>query len=64
MRLHILNIKTLADFIQATKASINLELVKTPVPIKYENAPAAFRNQVNQKFLSELSSSNNKNNRN
>ena len=60
MRLSILNRKILADFLQSTKASINLELAKTPVTITYENVLSAFRNQVNQKFLPELSSSNNK----
>ena len=60
MRLRILNRKILADFLQANKASINLELFKTPVAITYENALAAFRNQVNQNFLPELSSSYNR----
>ena len=60
MRLCTLNIKILADLLQATKASINLELAKTPVTIKYENELAAFRNQANQKFPPELSSSNNR----
>ena len=55
----ILNRKILADFLQETKACINLGLANTPVTITYDNALAAFRNQVNQKFLPELSSSNN-----
>ena len=57
-RLRILNRKILADFLQETKASINLELTKTPVIISCENALAVFRNQVNHKILPELSSSN------
>ena len=59
MRLRILNRKILADLFQATKSSIKLELTKTPVTITYENALAAFHNQVNQKSLPELSSGNN-----
>ena len=54
MRLHILNRKILVDFIQATKASINLDLVKTPVTITYEDALVAFCNQDNHKFPPEL----------
>ena len=49
MRLRILNRKILADFLQATKASINLDLAKTPVTITYDNTLAEFRNQFNQK---------------
>ena len=49
-RLHILNRKILADLLQATKESINLELTKTPVTITYEHELAAFRNPVNHKF--------------
>ena len=60
MILCILNRKILADFLQATKASINLELDKTNLTISYENALAAFRNQVNQKLPPELSSINNR----
>ena len=60
MRLSILNIKILADFLQATKASINLELAKTPVTITYENALAALSNQVNPKFPLGLSFINNR----
>ena len=48
-----------ADFLQATKSSINLELDRTPVNLSYDNAIAAFRNKVNQKYPPELSTSNN-----
>ena len=41
-------------------ASINLEIAKTPVTLNYDDALTAFRNQVNQKFTPELSSSNNR----
>ena len=37
-----------------------MELAKTPVKITYENALAAFCNQVNQKFPPDLSFSNNR----
>ena len=60
MILCILNRKIFIDFLQATKASINFELAKTPVSITYENELAVFCNQVNQKLLPELSSSNNR----
>ena len=60
MRPHIINRKILTDLLQATKASIKLELDKKPLTITYENALAAFRNQVNHKFPPELSSSNNR----
>ena len=60
MRLRILNRNILADLLQATKSSINLESAKTPVTIAYENTLAAFCNQVNHKFPPELSSSNNR----
>ena len=56
MKLRILNRKILADFLQATKASINLELARVPVTMTYEKALAAFRDQVNQKFPPEMSS--------
>ena len=60
MRLLILNRYILVDFLQANKSSSKLELAKTLVTITYENKLAALCNQVNQKLLPELSSSNNK----
>ena len=60
MRVHVLNRKILAGVLQATKASMNLELAKTPLMITYENELNAFRNQFNQKFPHEFSSSNNR----
>ena len=63
MRLHLLNRKILADFLQATKASINLELAKTISTITYENTLAAFHNKFNQEFPPELSTSNKRRNR-
>ena len=56
----MLNRKTNADFLQATKSSINLELARTPVNLSYDNAISAFRNQVNQKYPPELSTYNNR----
>ena len=41
-------------------ASIKIEFANTPITINYDDALAAFRNQVNQNFLPELSSSNNR----
>ena len=54
-KLLILNSKVNADSLQATKASINLELTKTPVTLNYNDTLTEFRNQVNQKFPPELS---------
>ena len=59
MRLRILNRNILVDFLQATKAFINMELAKTPVTITYENALSALSNKDNHKFPPELSPSNN-----
>ena len=56
----MLNRKINAEFIQVTKSSINLELAITPVNLSYYDALAAFRNQVNQKYPPELSTSNNR----
>ena len=55
-KLRIINRKVTADFLQATKASINIDLARIPITITYENALAAFRNQVNQKFPLEMAS--------
>ena len=56
----MLNRKINPDFLQATKSSINLELARTPINLSYDDALDAFRNQVNQKYPPELSTSNNK----
>ena len=60
MKLRILNRKINADFLNATKASINLELAKTTVNMRYDEALSAFRNQVNQKFPPEVSTGGNR----
>ena len=59
-KLLILNRKVNADLLQATNASINLEITKNPVTLNYDDKLTEFRNQVNQKFLPELSSPNNR----
>ena len=59
-KLRILNRKINADFLWATKASIKFNISKTPVTLNYYDSLTAFRNQVNQNFLPELSSSNNR----
>ena len=59
-KLRMLNRKINADFLKATKSYINVELDITPVNLSYENALAAFRNQVNHKYPPELSTSNNR----
>ena len=50
MKLRILTKKIGADFLAQAKASINLELSKVPITLTYEEALATFRNQVNQKY--------------
>ena len=49
-KLCMLNRKINAEFIQATKSSINLELARTPVNLSYGDALDVFRNQENQKY--------------
>ena len=58
-KLRILNSKINVDLIQTTNSSINLKLSNTPVTLNYYDALTSFRNQVNQKFAPELSSSKN-----
>ena len=48
-KLCMLNRKINADFLQATKSPINLELAITAVNLSYDDALAAFRDQLNQK---------------
>ena len=59
-KLRMLNRKINADFLQANKSSINLELARTPAKLSYDNTLAAFRNKVNHKYLPELSTYNNR----
>ena len=49
-KLLMLNIKINADFLQATKSSINLELARTQVNLSYDDDLATFRNQVNHGY--------------
>ena len=56
----MLNRKTNAKFLQATKSSINIELARTSVNLSYDDALAAFIDQVIQKYPPELSTSNNR----
>ena len=56
----MLNRKNNAEFLQSTKSSINLEICRTPDNLSYDNNIAAFQNQVNQKYLPELSTYNNR----
>ena len=51
----MLNRKINAEFLQATKLSIKIELARTPINLSYENALATFRNKVNQKYPPEIS---------
>ena len=55
MKLRILNQNVGADLLQAIKASIAIELTKTPMNMTYEQALSAFRDEVNRKHPPELS---------
>jgi hypothetical protein len=57
-KLRILTCKVNADFLQATKTTINLELTKEPVTITYEQALTNFRNEVNLNFPPHLGQDN------
>ena len=56
----MLNRKINADFLRATKSSINLELSRTPFNLYYDDALSAFIKKVNQQYPPELSTSNNR----
>lgn len=57
MKLRILVKKISADFLSSVKASINVELTKTPMTMTYEIALMNFRNEVNARFPPDVSSS-------
>jgi hypothetical protein len=57
-KLRILSRKVNADFLQAIKTSINLELTRMPVTITYDQALTNFRNEVNLKFPPQLGNDN------
>ena len=56
-KLCILNRKVNADFLQDTKASINIELAKNPVMHNYDDSLTAFKNQVKKTFPPDITSS-------
>jgi hypothetical protein len=56
MKLRILLQKVTADFIVPVKAGIGIELARIPMTMTYEQALAAFRNEVNRKFPPQMSS--------
>ena len=56
MKLRLLTHKINVDFLNATKAAINIELTKTPMTMVYEQALAAFRNEVNRKHPPQVGS--------
>ena len=55
MKLRLLCRKVNADFLEATRQLINVDLTRTPVTMTYAQALAAFRNEVNRKFPPHLS---------
>lgn len=50
MKLRILLDKVRCDFLNATKASINVELTRVPMTYTYDQALMAFKTEVNKKF--------------
>jgi hypothetical protein len=56
MKLRILLTKVTADFLMPTKAGIGIDLARIPTTLTYEQALAAFRNEVNRKFPPQMSS--------
>ena len=54
MKLRILTQKIGTDFLQAMKASINIEITKIPMTMSDEQALSAFRNEINRKRIAEL----------
>jgi hypothetical protein len=56
MKLRTLLAKVSADFLTHVKASIGIELTRQPITLTYEQALAAFRNEVNRKFPPQMSS--------
>lgn len=48
-KLRILTTKVTADFLNAIKSQIKVELAKTPMTMTYDHALRAFRNEVNSK---------------
>jgi hypothetical protein len=55
MKLRMLLNKVQADFLVHVKASIGIELARQHITLSYEQALATFRNEVNRKFLPQLS---------
>ena len=55
MKLRILYQKVMADFIQHSKASINIEPAIPSITITYQEALTSFWNQVNIKYPPEVS---------
>ena len=53
-KLRILTQKIGADFLQAMKASINIEPTKIPMTIPYDQALSALRNEIDTKHTPEL----------
>jgi hypothetical protein len=56
MKLRILIEKVNADFLGHTKAGISIELTRNPMTMTYEQALAAFRNEVNRKHPPQMTS--------
>ena len=54
MKLRILCRKINADFLEATRQLINVDLTRTPVTMTFAQALASFRNEVNRKFPPSL----------
>ena len=58
MKLCILMSKIQADFLEQTKAALNVEMSKVPMNLTYEDALSKFRNAVNMKHPPGLNNNN------
>ena len=55
MKLRILMGKVQADFLQQTKAALNIDMARIPMTLTYETAMTTFRNVVNNKYPPSVS---------
>ena len=55
MKLRILLNKIKADFLVHAKAGINIELIKTPMTMTYEQTLTTFHNEVNRRIRPQMS---------
>jgi hypothetical protein len=60
MKIRMSIVKIKADFLTPTKAQLEIELLRTPMMMTYEQALALFRNMVNQKHPRQMGAAQNR----